>query len=227
MTNDETRNNVTAAFLRHLSFELRHSLDIQVAHVQRVVFDELPARLNHVAHQSGKHLIGIDSVVIVQIDLQQLALLRIHRGLEQFFRVHFAETFEPLDLHAAPADLQNLLKNLRNGEQRVDDGFFAFAFDQFEDRTIARGVVIDFQTFPRQLRDELLNRRGFVQLDQFAAAAAGRRWSWPQLASPSGKQFLLNLGVEQVQIGIFLVKFRGPLFRRGNNEWSLRYRRAL
>ena len=102
--------------------------------------------------------------------LSSLRLLGIHRGLEQLFGVHFAETFEALDLHAAPADLQNLLQDFRDGEKRMRSGFIAFAFDQLEDRLIARGVVIDLQTFARELGDDLLNRGRFVQLDQFAAA---------------------------------------------------------
>ena len=44
------------------------SSNVEVAHVQRVVFDELPARFNHVAHQDREHLVGADGVVLVQID---------------------------------------------------------------------------------------------------------------------------------------------------------------
>ena len=32
---------------------------------------------------------------------------------EKLLGVHFAQAFEPLDLHAAPADLDDLLQNLR------------------------------------------------------------------------------------------------------------------
>ena len=50
------------------------------------------------------------------------------------------------------------------------DSFFPFAFDQFKDWSIARGVVIDLQPFARELGDDLLDRGRLVQLDQFAAS---------------------------------------------------------
>src|SRR5947208_15066621 len=53
------------------------TLHIEVSHVQRVVFDELPAWLDYIAHQNREHLVGIDRVVVVQIDFEQLALLWI------------------------------------------------------------------------------------------------------------------------------------------------------
>ena len=52
-----------------------------------------------------------------------------------------------------------------------DVGFVAFAFDQLKDGTIARGVVIDLQTFARELRDNLLDRSRFMKLNEFSAAA--------------------------------------------------------
>ena len=66
-----------------------------------------------------EHLVGFDRVVVVQVDLEQLALVRVHRGLEQLLRVHFAQAFEALDLHAAPADLDDLLQDFRDGEERM------------------------------------------------------------------------------------------------------------
>ena len=142
--------------------------------VERVVLDELAARLDDVAHQDREHLVGFDGVVVVQIDLQQLALLRVHRGLEKLLRVHFAEAFEALDLHAAPADLDDLLVNLGNGEERMHRGLFAFAFDQLEDRVIARGVVLDLQTFAREFGDDLLDRWS-IRAARPASRAGGRR----------------------------------------------------
>jgi hypothetical protein len=147
MTNDKrrmTKRGTTSLlhFLRHLSFELRHSLYIQVSHVQGVVFDELAARLDHVAHQNSKHFVGIDSVVVVQIDLEQLALFRVHCGFEQFLGIHFAEPFEALDLHPATTDLQNFVQDLGNGKKRIRNRAIPFAFDQFKNRPVARGVMI-------------------------------------------------------------------------------------
>ena len=119
----------------------------------------------------GEHLVGFDRVIVVQIDLQQFALLRIHRGVEQLLGVHFAETFETLDLHSASADLHDLLQDFRDGKERMRNRLFPFAFDQLKDRLIAGGVVIDLQTFAGQFGDQFLNRGRFVQLDQLAAPA--------------------------------------------------------
>jgi hypothetical protein len=77
------------------------------------------------------------------------------------------------DLHAAPANLDDLLVDFRDREERMDRGLFAFAFDQLEDRAVGGGVVIDLQSFPRELAHDFLNRGRFVQLDEFAAPAAG------------------------------------------------------
>src|SRR6187200_617559 len=51
--------------------------NIEIPHVERVVFDEFPARLDLVAHQRGEHLIGFR--VILGANLQQRPSVRIHR----------------------------------------------------------------------------------------------------------------------------------------------------
>ena len=89
--------------------------------------------------------VGFDGIIVVEIDLQQLALFGVHRGFEKLLRVHFAQTFEALDLHALLPDLENLRKDLRNRKQRVHDRLFAFAFDQLEDRMVTVGIVLDFE----------------------------------------------------------------------------------
>jgi hypothetical protein len=43
-------------------------LNVQIFHIQSVVFNKLPTRLNLIAHQDGKDLIGFDR--IFDIDLQ-------------------------------------------------------------------------------------------------------------------------------------------------------------
>jgi ATP-dependent Clp protease ATP-binding subunit ClpB len=48
----------------------------------------LTSRLDHVAHQAREHLIRFDRIVVVQIDLEEFAFVRIHRGVEQLFRVY-------------------------------------------------------------------------------------------------------------------------------------------
>src|SRR5262249_11499876 len=98
-------------------------LYVEVPNIQRVIFDELAPRLDHVAHENGEHFVCVDGVILVQVDLQQFALLGIHGGLEQLFGVHLAETFETFDLHAPPANLQNLLQDFWNGKQRMRNRF--------------------------------------------------------------------------------------------------------
>ncbi len=171
MTNDETPDDT----ITNPTFVIRASsflLNIEVADIQRVVLDELPARLDHVAHQDGEHLVGFDRVVVVQVDLEQFALLRIHRGVEQLLGVHFAQAFEALDLHAAPSDLDDL--SGESPESRRAGCTVAFSPSPSISSKIGlslRGVVVDLQTFARELRDDLLDRGRFVQLDQFGAAA--------------------------------------------------------
>ena len=113
MTDDETLDEMIANLPS--TFVLRASsflLNIQVANIERVVLDELATRFDDVAHEDGKHFVGVDSVVVVEIDFEELALLGVHRGVEEFLGVHFAQAFEALDLHPAPANLDDLLMDL-------------------------------------------------------------------------------------------------------------------
>src|SRR5262245_9196471 len=61
----ETRSNPSFPSLsRSLAPSLPRSLlDVQVLHVERVVFDEPSARLDLVAHQDGEDFVGLDRVV--------------------------------------------------------------------------------------------------------------------------------------------------------------------
>ena len=70
-------------------------LDIQVAHIERVIFDEAAARFYLVAHKDGKDLIGLDG--IVDAHLQKSAGVRIHRRFPKLLGIHFAEAFVTLD----------------------------------------------------------------------------------------------------------------------------------
>src|ERR1043166_6098552 len=53
--------------------------DIQVLHIERVVFDEFAAGFDGVAHQHGEDFVGLDGVV--DADLQERARVGIHRGV--------------------------------------------------------------------------------------------------------------------------------------------------
>src|SRR5271166_4184330 len=72
--------------------------DVQEPDVLRVTGDERAARLDVLAHQHAEQLVGLGRVV--QRDLEQDPLRRVHRGGPQFLGVHLAQTLEAL--HAVP-----------------------------------------------------------------------------------------------------------------------------
>src|SRR5437899_3574150 len=69
------------SFRRGPNPEPRIPSDVQVLHVQRVILDELPPRLDLVAHQRREHQVGFG--VILGADLEQRPDLRIHRRLPE------------------------------------------------------------------------------------------------------------------------------------------------
>src|SRR3990170_3673088 len=99
--------------------------DIQRRDVQRVLFDEFPARLDLVPHQAGEDLVGVG--LVAELDAQQLPRLRVHRRLPELIGVHLPQALVPLDrlpllrgvqhlaqqtqgavgLHSAISDLKN------------------------------------------------------------------------------------------------------------------------
>ena len=90
----------------------------------------------------------------------------------------------------------------------MGDRFITVAFNQLEDRLVAGGVVVDFQTLPSQFGDNLFDRSRFVQLNQSAAPPAAIR----SHRAVQWKQFLTNLRIEQIQIEVFLMKFAHCFF---------------
>src|SRR5262245_29690703 len=65
-------------------------LHVEVSDVKRVVFDELAARLDLIAHQGREHLVRLG--MILRTNLQQRAILRVHRRGPQRVRVHLTQT---------------------------------------------------------------------------------------------------------------------------------------
>src|SRR3989304_1981870 len=59
--------------------------DIQVGDLQRIVFDEVTTRFDHIAHQGAEDLVGSDR--ILDAHLQQATGLRVHRGIPQLLRI--------------------------------------------------------------------------------------------------------------------------------------------
>ena len=70
-------------------------LNVEVSDVEGVVFDELPPRLDGVAHQHRKDLVGFDHVVDPYFE--QRALVGIHCRLPELLRVHLAQALVALD----------------------------------------------------------------------------------------------------------------------------------
>src|SRR5271165_5612122 len=69
-------------------------LDIQVLHVESIVFDELAARLDVFAHERGEDVFSFSKVL--ELYFEQGAALGIHCGLPKLLRTHFAEAFVAL-----------------------------------------------------------------------------------------------------------------------------------
>ena len=115
--------------------------DIQIAHVERVVLDVLAARLDFVAHEAREHFLGLDGVG--DSTLQQAALGRVHGRDEELLRVHFTETLEAGDLHAAFADFLHRLENFRDGEDRALLLAVALALEQLEERLVGGAILVD------------------------------------------------------------------------------------
>ena len=57
-------------------------LHIQVLNIEGIVFDESFAGFDNVAHENVEHLIGLDGVLFIQTNLEELTSLRIHGGCE-------------------------------------------------------------------------------------------------------------------------------------------------
>src|SRR5438067_6401281 len=69
--------------------------DVQVLYIQRVVLDELAARLHLIAHQRREHQVRFG--VILGAHLQQRARFRIHRRRPELIGIHFAEALVAVD----------------------------------------------------------------------------------------------------------------------------------
>src|SRR5262249_71380 len=81
--------------------------------VERV---EGSAGLDDIGHENGEHAVGFDGVVLVEVHLEHLALVGVHRRLVKLLGIHFSQTLESLDVEAALADFENLRKDFGNCE---------------------------------------------------------------------------------------------------------------
>src|ERR1700746_1356742 len=72
--------------------------DVQEPDILGVAGDERTARLDVLTHQHAEQLVGLGRVI--ERDLEQGPLRRVHRGLPQFLGVHLAQALEAL--HGVP-----------------------------------------------------------------------------------------------------------------------------
>src|SRR3954451_5908401 len=75
---------------------------------ERIILDEFAARLDHIAHQLGEDVVGL--VDLLDLHLQQRALVDVERGLPELVRVHLAETFIALQGDALAAGVGHRLE---------------------------------------------------------------------------------------------------------------------
>src|SRR5688572_23670492 len=74
---------------------LARRLYVEVADIQRVVFDEFAAWLDLIPHQRREHLIGFG--MVLGPDFEQRPYVRIHRRAPQRVGVHLAEALIAVD----------------------------------------------------------------------------------------------------------------------------------
>ena len=79
--------------------------------------NELAAWRDLVAHQNRKGVVYPRLVCLVEIDLEHLAALGIHRRFPKLLGIHFTQALVTLDCEAAFPGLFDLFQNLRD---RVD-----------------------------------------------------------------------------------------------------------
>src|SRR5271167_924969 len=63
---------------------------------QRIVLDEFTARFDDVAHQLGEDVVGL--VDLLDLHLQERALVGVKRGFPELARIHLTEAFIALQL---------------------------------------------------------------------------------------------------------------------------------
>src|SRR6185503_13667319 len=104
-------------------------LNVQELNVEGVVFDELTAGRDFVAHQQREKRVGLCRVV--DGHAEQAALLRIHRGFEQLLGVHFTETLVALYRETLASERANVAEHF---QRRVEIGLaLAFLANVFTD----------------------------------------------------------------------------------------------
>src|ERR1017187_1131840 len=105
-----------------------HELDIQILHVERVVFDEFSTRFHVFAHQRGEDSFALGYVF--QSDLQERAALGIHGGFPELLGGHFSQAFVALDGVLLAAFVQDVIEKFAGGVFLDDFGLFRSSFER-------------------------------------------------------------------------------------------------
>src|ERR1700687_709937 len=93
-------------------------LDVQILHVQRVVFDEFSAGFYVFAHQRSED--GLTLGYVFEADLQKRAALGIHGRFPELLGSHFSEAFVALDDVLSAAFVQDVIEEFA-GSMFLDD----------------------------------------------------------------------------------------------------------
>src|ERR1700722_12187064 len=92
------------------------SSHVQVRHAQRILLDELAARLDNIAHELDEDVVGL--VDLADLDLQQRARLAIESRLPELVLVHLSQALVALESDALASRGVDRLEQLR----RTRDG---------------------------------------------------------------------------------------------------------
>jgi len=142
-------------------------LDIQVPDIQGVILNELAPGLDLFPHQFGEHLLGLHH--IGYFHPQELAVEGVHRRFKELLGVHFAQTFEALDLDAMPADLLDCFKDFGDGEKLACFGPYAFAFGELKERFILGRVMLDGEASAGELFEQIRDGGALIEFNMGGA----------------------------------------------------------
>src|SRR3954470_21090005 len=106
-------------------------LDVEVRDRQRVLLDELAARLDDVAHELDEEVVGVGRVL--DLDLQERAHLAVERRLPELLRRPLAEALVALHLQALAAEARD---RVEERQRAVDRRLLALAKE-------SRGLGVD------------------------------------------------------------------------------------
>jgi hypothetical protein len=107
---------------------LGRPLDVQIRHVEGVVFDKLAAWFDLVSHQNGKYLVCLDGILNSDLKEHPLSRLRVHCRFPKLFGIHFPQSLVALNVLSLLCPVNKELQQLlAAGNRRL---FFSFAGDE-------------------------------------------------------------------------------------------------